>query len=251
VQKLPPKFPFLWCVVFLVATFFLNSFLLVTSEAHWLRVWTMREQVRAATLTSAVTTALVWLILVFVGFLVVILTTGVGLDGVIDVMNPLGKLSALFTAGFWIAVIAVMFSTTDAQIYSFLVVSSFNTRTGEINEAPQFLATPVVSSTAIALCYAAVYVFVEISHYPFEPIVFFVFPIFLCAAPAFVSVISRGKATAMPVFISILLYGVCGAGMILFPGYSFPLSLAAPLMPGLISLGIAMRSRTRPFSKAK
>jgi hypothetical protein len=70
-----PHFPIWWGLLFCVATLFLISFLLITSEAHWLRVWTIRDQVSAATVKSASTTAAMWLILVFVGFVIIVLST--------------------------------------------------------------------------------------------------------------------------------------------------------------------------------
>jgi hypothetical protein len=236
-----PKFPISWCIIFVAATLFLNSFLLLTSEAHWLRVWTMRDQVQTKTPASTATTAVVWLLLVAVGLVIPIMTSKVGLDAVIDIVKKLGNSSVLFSAGFWVAAIAAMFSTTDAQIYSFLVVSSFDTKSGNINEAPKFVASPLLSATFVALCFAAVYAIVEKSGYPFEPIVFFVFPVFLCAVPAFVQMICEGRASTAPISVSIVLYLLCGLGMILFPADRFPLSLAAPLMPALVSAAIFVR----------
>lgn len=240
-----PKFPIWWCLIFAVATLFLNAFLIVTSEAHWLRVWTMRDQVKANTSTSTATTAAIWLLLVIVGLVAPIISDKVGVDSVVDIVRKLGQTSVFFSVAFWIAAIAALFSATDAQIYSFLVVSAFDIKRGGINESPKFVASPVLSSTLVAFCFAAVYALVENSNYPFEPIVFFVFPIFLCVVPAFIEMICRGHATLAPVMTSIILYGVCGVGMILYPQYNFPLSLAAPLMPAFISAAIFLRRGTR------
>jgi hypothetical protein len=238
----PPKFPVWWCIIFVIATLFLNSFLILTSEAHWLRVWTMRDQVENNTPASTGTTAIVWLFLVIVGLIVPILTSKVGLDGVVEIVKKLGESSVFFSAAFWIAAIAAMFSATDAQIYSFLVVSSFDTKSGNLNQAPKFVASPLLSSAFVALCFAAVYAIVEESKYPFEPIVFFVFPMFLCSVPAFVQMICNERVSAIPIAISIALYLLCGLGMMLFPAYNFPLSLAAPLMPALVSGVIFLKS---------
>jgi hypothetical protein len=88
-----------------------------------------------------------------------------------------------------------------------------------------------------------VFVLVEISQFPFEPIVFFLFPIFLCIVPAFVQLMRTGRVTTGPIIASIVLYAVCGIAMIALPEWRFPISLAAPLMPALVCVGIVATTR--------
>jgi hypothetical protein len=244
-----PKLPLWWCLIFVAATLFLNSFLILTSESHWLRVWTMREQVQNKTSQSTSTAAVMWLVLVAIGLYVPIVAAGMGVDAVVEVVRKLGNLSVFFSIAFWIAAIAAMFSATDSQIYSLLVVSAFDPKTGNINETPKFVAFPLLSSASVALAFSALYLIVEVSKYPFEPLVFFVFPIFLCAVPSFVQMICEDRVSSGPVIISMLLYFMCGAGMIILPNYNFPLSLAAPLMPAVVSAFIFIRSEFQKNNK--
>lgn len=247
----PPKFPVVWCIIFSVATLFLNSFLLVTSESHWVRVWSMRDQVQTATSRSLMVTAVVWIILIFMGLLIVALTKRVGLEAVVDVVHALMTSSRLFSIAFWVAAIAAMASTADAQIYSFLLISSFKSSDGTLTEVPRFVTWPFVSAAVVAMIFSTIFLAVEASKFPFEAIVFFIFPIFLCVVPAFVELMCTQRVTPHGMLVSIGLYAACGVAMVLFPAFSFPLSLSAPLMPALVSVWIYFRSSLLRDSGAK
>jgi hypothetical protein len=239
----PPTFPIAWCLLFAAATLFLNAFLLVTSEAHWLRVWTMGNKVRSATAVSLGTTGVVWAFLILVGLLVIGVTNNIGWEAVVDVVTLLRQQSVWFSVAFWVAAVAAIFSTADGQIYSFLVISAFDSKTGQLDQRPVIVRYPFYSALAVAAVFTLVFVLVEISQFPFEPIVFFLFPIFLCIVPAFVQLMRTGRVTTGPIIASIVLYAVCGIAMIALPEWRFPISLAAPLMPALVCVGIVATTR--------
>jgi hypothetical protein len=243
-----PKLPLWWVVVFIVATLFLNSFLLITSEAHWLRVWAMRTQVQKTTRSSMVWTAAVWCLLIAMGLLSVGITSHPSLDGAIDVVNHLSQFSPFFGVLFWIAAAAAIFSTADSQIYSLLVISAFDTKTGQSSNTPRYIQNPLFASLTVAAVFTLAMLMLDESGINFEVVVFFVFPIFLCLVPAVVEYILRGICSLWPILTSIGLYAACGLGMIIFPSFSFPLSLSAPLMPALVSalLWITLRNSPRP-----
>jgi hypothetical protein len=195
----------------------------------------MREQVHKATKQSMIWTSLVWFMLIVMGLLVVGVTSSYGLEAVADIVNHLKHYSVAFSLLFWTAATAAIFSTADSQIYSFLLVESFDPRTGTSCDTPRYVSFPLWTSAIIAMVFTSVFALVDISQFPFEPIVFFVFPIFLCLVPAIVEYFIRGECSLTPILIGLGLYMACGLGMVLLPNYSFPLSLAAPLMPGLVS----------------
>jgi len=241
----PPKLPEAYCIIFVVATLFLNSFLLITSEPHWLRVWTMRDRVQSATMMSLATAMAVWTFLIIAGFLIVTITQRIGLDAVVDAVKELKTYSIVWSIAFWVSVVAAIFSTADTQLYSFLVLSAFDSKTGKLHPAPRFIRVPFLSALVVAVAFSVIFWLIEISRFPFEPIVFFVFPIFLCSVPAFVELLWTDHVRAAPMLVSIGLYLCCGLAMILLPAYSFPLSLAAPLMPALVSLAVLVLPRTK------
>jgi hypothetical protein len=221
--------------LFVVMTFFLNSFLLLTTESHWIRVWTMRSQVSTTTLTSMFVTALLWAILIVIGLFAVLSVKGPGIDAVVDLVRVVGNISPIYTVGFWIAAVAALLSTCDAQLYSLLLVWAFNSRTGKIEGMPSLISNPSLFAFGAAIIFSVIFYIVSERNFPLEPIVFFVFPVFICLLPSMVQLIKSDRLSLAPIILAVLAYGICGLGMLLIPDQKFAFAFAAPLMSAIVS----------------
>jgi hypothetical protein len=236
-----PKIPTTSLIVFCFATIFLNGFIIICSEAHWLRVWAMPQHVRLGTKRSGFVTALLWLVLIIIGLLGASLVDGaVGVDGVVKLVNILSQHSTWYPIAFWVGATAAILSVTDGQLYAGVVLLAFDTETGTLKSSPRALKAPLASGLVAAIIATIVYVVVEVTAFPFDQVVFFTLPFFLCLTPAFVQMLRHGNITVVPIVISVTLYLLCGLGMIIGPNeYRLLLSLAAPLMPLAVSLLVA------------
>lgn len=236
-----PKLPLPEVTTFIIATIFLNAFILLTSESHWLRVWAMRDHVRRSTLSGSVLMAITWLMLIATGLLIAATIKGVGTPTVVELVQNLDKVSPIFVVGFWMAATAALYSTADTQLYSFLLVAAFDNETGQVSPDSRIAKSPLISAVVISIFFSAAYVAVAKFDIPFEQIVFFIFPIFLCLVPSLVELLKRQTISPGPMIASISLYLLCGLGMILLPKYSFFFSLGAPLMPAIVAVFVAVR----------
>ena len=236
----PPKLPLPETITFVVATIFLNSFILLTGESHWIRVWAMRSQVAKSTVRAGIVMAVTWLLLIAIGLLIATTYTGGGALSVIQLVNALANLSLIYVIGFWMAGTAALFSTADAQVYSFLLVAAFNPEKGEIETKSAIIKFPLFAALSIALAFSGLYFLVTEWKLPFEQIVFFVFPLFLCLVPGLIQILKGHQVSAGPMSVALCLYLVCGIGMIVSSKFEFFFSLGAPLMPAIVAAAVAM-----------
>jgi hypothetical protein len=222
-------------IIFVVATIFLNSFILVTTESHWIRVWTMPSQLSRSTFVSMSVTALIWALLIAIGLCIIILVKAPGINAVVDLLQAVSELSPLYGVAFWVAAIAALLSTCDAQLYSLMLIWAFDTKSGTITRLPALVSRPSLGALGVAAAYSIIFYVVSANNIPLDPIVFFLFPAFLCLLPPMIQLIKSDHVTLWPLVGSIALYLICGLGMLVFPNYSLFFALGAPLMPALIS----------------
>jgi hypothetical protein len=237
-------------LMFVAHVLFLNSFFVIVSESHWLRVWVFRNQIIRSQKSGMITTALLWLLLIAIGLLGRDLTGHVGNEGVVDLLTKIYETTnnPLFYSAFWIAAVAALFSTADAQIYSFLVVSRFDSTTGTISELATRPKNELVISIVASFAMASIFYLVRVYSIPFEKLIFIIIPLNLNFVPAFIAIMF-GKAPS-PRFIlaSLLAYILCSAVGLFQPENIFVWTLAAALMPATMSafllckLTIAKRS---------
>lgn len=233
-----PRLPLPETLVFVVATIFLNSFILLTGEPHWIRVWAMGSQVRKSTLAASSMMAMMWLLLIAVGLMISSRYASVGEATVVELVKDLGGLHPIFYVAFWMAATAALFSTADTQAYSFLLVAAFDPKEGAIRKESAIARHPFLSATICAALFALVLYLVKTFKLPFEQIVFFTFPLFLCLVPGMIQILRGGKPSPWPMRVSLTGYFLCGLGMVLLPAQSFFFSLGAPLVPALVSVGV-------------
>jgi hypothetical protein len=236
-----PHLPTAQVTTFIVATIFLNSFILLTGETHWIRVWAMKNQIRKSSCAAGIVMAITWSMLIAAGLAVAASFTKVGIPAVATLVQHLVVVSPWFSVGFWLAGAAALFSTADSQLYSFLLVGAFEPATGTVNQDSRIVRRPFVSAAAVALVFSLVYAAIIHWRIEFEPIVFYVFPIFLCLVPGMVQLMRSGSISATPMLVSIGLYLTCGAAMFLMEGRTYVFSLAAPLMPALVAVVVWFR----------
>ena len=190
-----PKIPFLGGVLFLFAAIFLNSFFVLVTEPHWLRVWMFGKKESNLQVTSLSVTCVVWAILIVLGALASVAVSAdaqvsphiVGGDSVvIYFLGKMAEVSPLFAVAFWIAGMAALFSTSDAQVYSFLLIERFSPSIGRIGDASFDKVKPAFHSAAAALLFSAAYLFVRKFELPFEQLVLLLLPSCLNIVPALI-----------------------------------------------------------------
>ncbi|WP_459858911.1 SLC5/6 family protein [Dongia sp. agr-C8] len=235
-RVLQPKLSATEGIVFVIATIFLNSFLTAASEAHWVRVWSLRRYVISHQVRSALVTSATWTVLIVIGLLAGVITTSVSQQAVAELLSEVASLSPVFVAAFWVAGVSALFSTSDAQIYSALLVFSFQPRNGSMTEVAGIVRRPFLVSLILAALLTVIYALVRAYEIPFEKLIFLLFPIFLNAVPAIVLGALGRKVTPAPAAISICLYAACSVAGLLQSRNELLWTLAAPLMPAVVTL---------------
>lgn len=239
-----PRIPLIGGVLFAFACTFLNSFLILVTEPHWLRVWMFGEKETKLQVRSLSFTCLVWLILIALGALASVAVsadeggtkiTG-GDDVIIFFLTQMTNLSPLFAVIFWVAGMAALFSTSDAQIYSSLLIIRFDAHQGTIINTASNTLRPALTSGLAAALFTTIYVLVRLMALPFEQLVLLLLPSCLNTVPALI-LASRG-IPQLPglLWVSIVLYFICAVFGLAHGPTGQVFAVAAPLMPLLASL---------------
>jgi hypothetical protein len=113
---------------------FLNSFLVLVTQPHWLRVWMFGEKEIRLQVRSLSIACLIWLFLVVTGGLTAVMLSDVtdntelnrATNVVLAFLRRLDEISPLFAVAFWIAGMAALFSIARNQIYSFFLIKYFD-----------------------------------------------------------------------------------------------------------------------------
>jgi len=225
------------CVLFAFHVSFVNLFLVLVTEPHWLRLWIFKDKETALQVRSVSWTASIWIVLILVGFLASFHSNGkVGEDAVVGLLSKLSLISPVFLVAFWLGGVAALFSSADAQIYSFLVVREFDLKTGKLRTRLMETLDPLRLSLMMSAAFALTYYLVRELNIPFEKIIFFIIPLNLNIFPAFM-LAARGLPQ-IPVYIcaSLLMYCGCSILGLRQPSDVYLWTLAAALMPLLVGV---------------
>jgi hypothetical protein len=225
------------CVLFAFHVSFVNLFLVLVTEPHWLRLWIFKSKETTLQLRAVGWTAGIWIVLTLVGFLASFHSNGkVGEEAVVGLLSKLSVISPVFLVAFWLGGVAALFSSADAQIYSFLVVREFGLNTGKLRTRLMETLNPFRLSLMMSAAFAAIYYLVRILNVPFEKIIFFIIPLNLNIFPAFMIATRRLPQNPVYIYVSLLLYCGCSILGLRQPSDVFLWTLAAPLMPLLVGV---------------
>jgi hypothetical protein len=243
---LAPKISVGQGLLFVAHVMVLNSFLILVSEGHWLRAWIFSGREYSMQPAGARWTGMTWFLLIIIGLLASGLTDKAGDEGVSALLGKIFLVTEnpLFLCGFWIAATSALFSTADAQIYSFLIVRNFDATNGTLSKSSERPGHGVVLSLGLSLCLAIAYLFVRYIGIPFEKLMFLVIPLTLNILPAFAAIAVKYDPPPRALWTSLLFYGLCGVLGLLQADNNFLWTLAGALVPALISLPM-LWSRTR------
>jgi hypothetical protein len=150
------------------------------------------------------------------------------------------KLSPAFIVAFWAGAVAALFSTCDAQMYSFLLCYFYKPKTGCVNNPTGEVvrSNSFVSAVALAVLFAACYFASRYKGIYPETIAFLMIPFCLTLFPGLCLIAKRKKVRVVTVALPALIYCGCAAKAFLAPPGNFTWSLVAPLIPVSIGLGI-------------
>lgn len=223
--------------LFVIHVIFLNAFLVLTTEPHWLRLWIFQNKETETQIKSTFSTAVIWAILVFIGLIASALSQGgAGVNVIVNLVNQLTQLSLIFVVAFWFAAVCALFTTSDAQTYSWLIVKNFNTRSGGLEEDNLSNIKPFKYALMASITFALIYYVVRSYAIPFEKLVFLIIPLSLNTLPAITQLAFKRQPTPGPMFVSSALFitfGVCGFFQ---PDSELVWTLSAALVPVIVAV---------------
>jgi hypothetical protein len=224
-------------IVFMVHVLFLNAFMVVVTEPHWLRTWVFREQNLKVQWAATSGTGIVWALLVAVGLMAAALSnSATGTGAIASLLQAVGSVSVVFLSAFWFAAIAALFSTADTQLYSLLLVFGFDTRTGKLPNSTLVRTQPALSAVAAGVAIGIVYYLFRISGLPAEKLVFVIIPLSLNVLPGLCELAVRKTVSAWPMTLSTVVYLVLAVLGFMAPHAEMRLTMAAAIVPSAISL---------------
>lgn len=229
------------CALFVLQVASVNFFLVIVSESHWLRIWIFGSRESSLQFKATATTGSLWFILTLVGLYTgAAVSKQVGPGAIVDLLTKLNSLSSLFVVAFWVGGMAALFSTADAQIYSFLLVNSFDSKSGKLKDVILSKVRPLEYALAITALFAGLYYLRTSLNLPFEKMIFLLMPICLNVLPALI-IAARG-VQQHPGFtwIALALYAFCTVAALYQPSNEFAWTLAAPIMPILVAIVAAI-----------
>ena len=207
VEFFQPVLSFWQCVAFAIHVLFLNAFLVVVSEGHWLRLWIFDKKERDEQKTSIWGLAILWIFLMVVGFFASDVSgKQFGEAATVGLLSKLTAISWAFPVAFWLGGTAALFSSSDAAIYSFLIVRRFNSSTGKLDQMRMAEIKPMWYALLTTILFGIVYAIVRYFRLPFEKIVFVIIPLATNILPAFIFAIRGCPQKPAFVWVSLLLY---------------------------------------------
>lgn len=223
-------------ILFAGHVLFLNSFLVFVTEGHWLRLWVFNKNEITVQSKSILSTAIIWALLSIIGLLTFSQINDVGTVAVSSLILKLSDISYIFPIAFWIGATAALFSTSDTQVYSLLLVNSWKPKSGELskNLTQNIKALPV--ALFISFAFALAYFIVRFLGIPFEKIIFIIIPMCLNLLPAFVRIIKNYTPKPMLIVWSLLFYLSFAVYGFIQPETEMAMTLAASIVPLVFSL---------------
>ncbi|MDA3943106.1 MAG: hypothetical protein PF694_06155 [Bacteroidetes bacterium] len=222
--------------LFSMHVIFLNAFLVFVTEGHWLRLWVFNDNETKVQTKSIVSTAIIWALLSAIGLLTFSQINSVGTEAVSSLILKLGDISYLFPIAFWIGATAALFSTADTQVYSLLLVNSWNPKSGQLSNklTKNIKALPI--AILASLTFAIAYFIVRFFNIPFEKIIFIIIPMCLNLLPAFVRLIKNYSPKPWLVLVSLFIYSCFAVYGFIKPESEMSMTLAASMVPLFFSL---------------
>ncbi|WP_046006412.1 hypothetical protein [Pseudoalteromonas rubra] len=223
--------------LFVIHVLFLNAFLVLATEPHWLRLWVFQEKETKTQIASTFSTAIIWAVLVGIGFIGSSLAQGeVGPGVIVTLVTQLSNISPVFLIIFWFAAVAALFTTCDAQSYSWLVVKNYDTNTGSLQEYNLEKSKPFLYALISAIVFTAAYFVLRTYEIPFEKLVFLIIPFALNTLPAIVQLAFHRQPTPYLIIISVIFFILFAAGGFIQPNNELLWTLVAALVPVVISV---------------
>lgn len=220
----------------------LNVFLILVSEAHWLRLWMFQDLELRLQKRAMGATALLWAVLACIGAFSYLLTGLTGDEAAVGMIKVLSDSWILFAAVFWIGGIGALFSTADAQIYAFLLVRSFRSRDGKL--APKTFSgqQPFLASVIAAVLLPAIYFFVRTAGWQIEKVIFAIVPLPLNLLPPLVMLAFGRRQRVVYPAASVVGYIALSVWGLLSPPQQFTATLSAALVPVAVSIAALLVS---------
>jgi len=223
--------------LFIIHVIFLNAFIVLATEPHWLRLWVFQEKETETQIASTIATAIIWAVLVGIGLIASTLAQGgAGTAVIVSLVKQLSDLSLVFAVAFWLAAVSALFTTADAQTYSWLVVKNFNSKTGSLQEFKLDSAKPFIYASAVSIFFALIYFVVRTYSLPFEKLVFLIIPFSLNTLPAIVQLAFKREPTPALLILSVVVFVGLGTRGFVNPENELLWTLSAALVPVVISL---------------
>ena len=145
------------CIMFAFHVIVINFLQILSTEPHWMRMWLLGGKVEKLQVKSMGVTALLWLVMLFHGFLAYAITKQAGDAAIVETVQKMSSITPLFLMLFWLAAIGALFSTADSQSYSFLLVWQFDAKTGKLRERLMTNIRPLIHGVLVALIFAGLY----------------------------------------------------------------------------------------------
>lgn len=134
------------------------------------------------------------------------------LDGSVQVvvcyLQQVTNASPLLAIAFWVAGTGALFSTADAQIYSFFSIQRFDVREGKIAHAEFKELRPAFYAAIAAALFAGCYALVRFLTVDFDQLVFVLMPSCLNIVPALILAVRGTRQEPILLWISIVPYAV-------------------------------------------
>ncbi|MCC7390168.1 MAG: hypothetical protein IT431_15525 [Phycisphaerales bacterium] len=232
-------------MLFVAHVLVLNAFLVVFTEAHWLRLWVLTDRpVISRQLLGTAFTASIWLILSICGLIAFSMTQEIGEGAVVALLKVFAESGILVVTVFWLGAAAALFSTADTQIYGLLLVSQFNPGTGVVSDRPFSSMRPLSYALVAGALFFAAYWIVRASPVPFEKIIFIIIPFTLNLMPAFFALLIGRVPSATLLLLTLTGYSVCAGIGFAQPTNQFTMTLLASLVPVAVSPFVLVTRRS-------
>jgi hypothetical protein len=246
-----PQVPPWQGVLFVLHVFAANIFFVLVTEGHWLRIWLFKDQEDIRQGPSTLWTGTVWAVLAVAGCLAGLITTQTGTPGVVPVIKMLGDIHPAFALLFWLGGAAALLSVSDAQIYGFVLVSGFRVRDGKIHQGLTRPQHPFYPALLVAIIFSCIYGVVRYYAIPFEKIIFILLPMCLNLLPAFLAVATGRAVRSIWTILAVAAYLAASFAGLVQPSSELVWTLAAALMPVVVSLCMLLIQPPTKHSKKR
>jgi hypothetical protein len=228
--------PYGQAILFVGHVLVLNMCQIICSEHHWFRLWLLRDREITRQAFGTTATAILWLIMIPVGFVAFHLSGQPGEAAVAALVTQLGNMSLALVFIFWLGATAALFSTADMQVYAILLVSRFDPRTAQFKDFEIRRWWPFVAALLASLLFASAYVFVRWMGVPLEKLILVIVPSGTVLLPAFVQYARGREPQAWTVAASAIGYWIVAVYGFFTPESSYWATLSAVFIPAIVAL---------------